>query len=88
MTLRYMRYTKEEIDQMGDLSAYRRYFAAVEVLKDLSGVGGGTATPPMGGGPPPTQTRPRRSSSRSAPVSSPDRSVSQDTKDSTYNFPR
>jgi len=81
-----MRYTKEEIDAMGDVAAYRRYFAAVAVLQEMSGTQ--TSPPPLGGGPPPTQTRPRRASSRSSsPASAPGRTTAQDKTASTYNFP-
>ena len=83
-----MRYTKEEIDGMGDIAAYRRYFAAVAVLQEMSGTGASTPIP-LGGGPPPTQTRPRRASSRSSsPTSAPGRTTAQDKTASTYNFPR
>ena len=86
-----MRYTKEEIDQMGDKEAYRRYFAAVNLLTQMAGGGstGATATA-LGGGPPPQQARSRRSSSfrSSTPTSAPGRSTAQDTAESTYNFPR
>ena len=83
-----MRYTKEEIDEMGDREAYRRYFAALNLMTQMAGGGSGKERP-LGGGPSPQQTRSRRSSSRrSTPTSSPDRSSSQDKADSTYNFPR
>jgi len=80
-----MRYTKEEIDEMGDREAYRRYFAAIKLLSQMSG--GESSTPtPLGGGPPPQPVRRRRSSSR--PTTTPGRTSSQDAADSTYNFPR
>jgi len=83
-----MRYTKEEIDGMGDIAAYRRYFAAVAVLQEMSGTGSSNPAP-LGGGPPPTQTRPRRASSRSSsPTSAPGRTTAQDQTASTYNFPK
>ena len=83
-----MRYTKEEIDGMGDIAAYRRYFAAVAVLQEMSGTQTSNP-PPLGGGPPPTQTRPRRASSRSSsPTSAPGRTAAQDKTASTYNFPK
>ena len=82
-----MRYTKEEIDEMGDKEAYRRYFSALNLMNQMAG--GGGQERPLGGGPPPQQSRSRRrSSARSAPTSSPERSASQDKSDSTYNFPR
>ena len=83
-----MRYTKEEIDEMGDKEAYRRYFSALNLMTQMAGGGSGKERP-LGGGPSPQQTRSRRSSSRrSTPTSSPDSSPSQDKADSTYNFPR
>ena len=72
---------------MGDIAAYRRYFAAVSVLQEMSGAGGSAQMAPLGGGPPPSQTRPRRASSRSSPASAPGRTTAQDKTDSTYNFP-
>jgi len=80
-----MRYTKKEIDDMGDREAYRRYFAAIKLLSEMSG-GGSSSPPPLGGGPPPQPTRRRRRSA--APTSAPGRTSSQDSADSTYNFPR
>ena len=84
-----MRYTKEEIDERGDREAYRRYFAALNLMTQMAG-GGSSQERPLGGGPPPQQTRSRRNSSarRSPPTSAPERSPSQDKADSTYNFPR
>ena len=83
-----MRYTKEEIDEMGDREAYRRYFAALNLMTQMAGGGSGQERP-LGGGPPPQQALSRRwSARRSTPTSSPDSSPSQDKADSTYNFPR
>lgn len=39
--LRYFRYTKEEIDQMSDMDALRRFYVAQKLLEALSGGGGG-----------------------------------------------
>jgi len=52
--LRYFRYTKEEIDQMSDMDALRRYYIATKLLVSMSGGSGGeygSHTPPPSASP-------------------------------------
>lgn len=78
VVLRYVRYTKEEIDEMSDLDAFRRYYVAQKMLEAVSGGGGGgeygSYTPDR----PPPQRR-RRKRSPQSPQSS------QSTE--SYSFP-
>ena len=69
--LRYFRYTKEEIDQMSDMDALRRYYIASKLLVSMSGGGSedGSHTP-----------------SPSAPPAVPRRERSTKSADS-YSFP-
>ena len=70
--LRYFRYTKEEIDQMSDMDALRRYYVAQKLLEAISGGGSGEASSYS---PPP-----------SAP-SAPSRRGKVDRSADSYSFP-
>jgi len=78
-----MRYTKEEIDEMDDFSALRRYYVAVELLQSMAGGGADGQGRPLGGGPSggirDTSAAAQRRSSSPAP--------SRTRRGDTYSFP-
>ena len=67
VVLRYVRYTKEEIDSMSELDAFRRYYVAQKMLEAMSGGGGGGGEY---GSYAPDRPPPQRRSRRSSPQSS------------------
>jgi len=55
--LRYFRYTKEEIDQMSDMDALRRYYVAQKLLEAISGGGRESGSSPLPPSAPPATPR-------------------------------